>query len=171
MKWTWGGAQTITCCAAMTIIEVAQENGFANLINLQPIFISRGQILKSEFTLHAHKIQDGQTIIVHLPKSQNSHQTESIPLTYISKFSLLKKEQIMEDIEIVETGKVADQDFRNWESSRMLPMMLSELLKIAETEDEDEAEMYPILLSPTVIRKGMKISDCPLPQLINVDEI
>jgi hypothetical protein len=45
VTWKWGGAKTITCCEAMTMEEVAQENGFTGNSDQTLLFISRNRIL------------------------------------------------------------------------------------------------------------------------------
>jgi hypothetical protein len=168
MKWKWGGACTITCSASRTLEEIAEEHGFLGVSRTPPLFLSHGKILAPEFTLHAHKITDGQTIIVYLPRNAKPRLPGPFVPAVGSKFSMDREAQTLEDIEADETAKAVDMDFNNWECSRALPAVLSELLTMVEQQDEQQKT--PIPKQRTVITEGTGISETPLPSLLCTDD-
>jgi hypothetical protein len=63
------------------------------------IFVSRAKILRFDFTIHAHKMADEQTIFVY---------RLTIPLTDLSMCSPLSTQQTMQDSEMEEAVRQAD---------------------------------------------------------------
>jgi hypothetical protein len=168
MTWKWGGSRTVTCSEAHTLEEAAEGNGF-HIANGYPItYICNGRILAPQFTLHAHRIRDGQTIILYVPASVWPSFTDSTSGKFNPNKHCFIVSPTLEDIASDEAAKLADLDFVNWECSRSLPVVLSKLLTMIETDEEALAGAGPG--EPTVIVYANGISETPLPTLIPVDE-
>jgi hypothetical protein len=161
------GSRTITCSNMTTLEEVARENGFADAANSSAVFISRGSILVPQFTLHAHQIEDGQTIIVHVPSNPKPRPARLPPAWYESKFASYREYITLEEIEADEASKAADQDFMNWEMSPSFPGVMRDVLEMIEAEDA--RRMVPTLTEKTVIAPSSAISETPLPMFPGED--
>jgi hypothetical protein len=165
MTWKWGGAKIITCSESRTIDDIATNNGFTELNGHIPCFICKGRILSPAFTLHYHQIKTGDVIFVHLPMVQ----TKILPLVRrqcFRKFSPFMTEQTMTQIQDEETAKSVDRDFLNWETVRVFPMVLQEMLTMQE---ESEAETKSVEM--TVVQHSREISSAPIPTLLTRDEL
>jgi hypothetical protein len=152
-----GGAKTFTCSESQMIDDVAKANGFTEINGHVPCFVFRGRVLSPIFSLHWHRVRDGDTILVHLPKSR----TYSPPIAkrnFFSKFSTLMEATTLAEIEAGEAARIADRDYANWEMLRSFPRLLAAMLSArrdggAERRQHDE----------TVIAPSAGISDAPLP--------
>jgi hypothetical protein len=163
MAWQCGGAKRITCSEAMTVEEIARENGFIGLAARDPLFISRGWILAAEITLHGNRVQDGQTPVAYLPRAARARPIQAEALTKSPRSSPLRNAPTLEEIERLEAGRAADRDFARWETHRRYPLVLAALVEFIEAEEE------PWLSAShrgvTVVRPAAGISDTPLPVL------
>jgi hypothetical protein len=167
MTWKCGDSKIITCSNASTIEEVAQEHGFMLKGDISPVFISRGQILAPEFTLHKHNIQNGQNIIVYMPARAKKRPSPVLTPLALSNFSPMFEFDTLEAIEAEEAAKTADQDFANWETSRSFPALLKEMMTLMEKEEK--LYTWAERTEKTVIEPGTQISETPLPELITHD--
>jgi hypothetical protein len=165
MTWKWGGAKEITCSEAQTIREIADENGFLDVADRDPLFISRGRILRAEITLYGNGVRDGQTLIAFLPGTARVRRLAGGPLSRFSRFSSILEAETLADIKAFEMARSADRDFANWETERRYPLILAELIDSIEA---DEAECRSALDSEvTVVRSSAAISEAPLPLLVD----
>jgi hypothetical protein len=169
MTWKWGGSKIITCSSALSIEEVAEEHGFAAIGDISAVFISRGRILAPEFTLHAYKIQDGQTIIAYIPSQPKQSSAPIIPPLAISEFSPMFLYDTLEIIEAGEAARNADQDFANWEIFSTFPGLLNEMMTLIESEEQ--LHRFPGRPEKTIIMPGTQISEAPLPELITPEPL
>jgi hypothetical protein len=165
MAWKWGGAKTFTCPDTMTIEEVAEQHGFMDISETTPQFLSRGRILTPEFTLRAHHIHDGQTIIAYLPANVRPLKSGT---RRESQCSCARGRYSHSYITGIESAKQADRDFHNWECNRAYPLALAELLRMIEKEDEQSR--IPSSSHTTVLAASANISDEPLPSAISSED-
>jgi hypothetical protein len=165
MSWKWGGAKEIACSEALTVDEVAQENGFGDIEGLQLCFVSRGRILSPIITLHGNKVQNGDTILVHAAKTR-SQSLRVVRRQCFSRFSRLMEFGSLAEIRESEMGKLADRGHANWENFRLYPILLESMLKGKEEKSRKDSKEP----SRTVIPTNAGISETPLPDLLKEKE-
>jgi hypothetical protein len=155
MTWTWGGSRQVRCSKAQTIHEVACENGFLGVADRDPLFLSQGQILAAELTLHGNGVRDGQTVLAYLPRGACTCPVDRGPFAGFPRF------QSLPDIERLEAWRAADRTFANWEMECKYPLVLADLLHGVEAEEGEYLSTF--VPQVTVVRPAAGISDTPLP--------
>jgi hypothetical protein len=164
MMWKWGGAKVIRCTADMTIEEVAGANGFSEVNRTVPIFIYKGQILRPELTLQHYKIPSGAMIIAYI-----GFACPDVTPKYRPRFPFAwPRAESIDEIKDKEMGRIADQDFRCWETVRAFPQVLKDILLDEErAEQESDAQQEP---EETIVAPSHVPSDAPLPLLFRRDD-
>jgi hypothetical protein len=162
ISWKWGGGKIIACSTAMTVEEVAQENGFAAVNGREPLFIFKGKILEPQLTLHYHNIRDGASIITYL-----GFACAIFPIRLPKALFISHKAQV-DEARDNEIARLIDKDFMLWEMVKDYPGVLAECLR---EEEKNQGKPAPVdRTETTVIMSSHRISDSPLPLMFKGDD-
>lgn len=105
-------------------------------------FIYKGQVLNDELSFGYYSIQDGDRIIVFL-KKKNQPTENHTPKP--------RKPISMKKIEIMERIKSEDRFFSFYESSKVLPKVLKESMKIIEQREIATQEHHETIIPQNTI--------------------
>ncbi|EAY02645.1 hypothetical protein TVAG_252960 [Trichomonas vaginalis G3] len=136
-----GKSTTINVNKSQLVGDIIEENNLSFNDSFKILLIHKGKILNNEITLGYYEINEGDKIIVFRKKivSHNTVLEESeSKITDDSKQNPKKFAAKMRKMEIMERIKAEDRFFQNWESSRMLPKILNESMKIIKQREQAE---------------------------------
>jgi hypothetical protein len=139
-----------TCSGSFTPADLVEELHIEIPDNCDIIFVYKGRVLSSYLTLQFQGVTSGSRLIYTIKQISPVHLPNPCPFTDY------------EAQEELETRRLADLGFANWEPCREFLGIAREMVREEEARDEEATDLF---VFPTNITPAMTISDSPLPTL------